>query len=80
LYSSIFLSNYETIITRPYNTELELKTKKKKLKNKQKVNKQVSFNIIKNKVIDLFLSNRHIDEIMEEITKIFVTNVVQERV
>jgi hypothetical protein len=80
LYSSIFLSNYETIVTRPYNTILEQKTKKKQLKNKQKVNKQVSFNIIKNRIMDLFLNDQGIDEVMEEITKIFVTNVTQERV
>jgi hypothetical protein len=35
--------------------ELELKTKEKNLKNKQKVNKQVSFNIIKNKIMKLIL-------------------------
>jgi hypothetical protein len=74
------LSNFETIITRANNIELEEKTKEKSLKNKQKVNKQVSFNIIKNRVIELFLSDeKTTEEIMEEIIIIFNTNTTQER-
>ena len=80
LYSTIFLSNFETIITRANNIELEEKTKNKSLKNRQKVNKQVSFNIIKNRVIELFLSDeKSTEEIMEEIIIIFNTNTTQER-
>lgn len=80
LYSSIYISNFETIITRPYNMELELKTKEKNLKNKQKVNKQVSFNIIKNKIMKLILKWWDIDKDMKEMYKIFSMNITQERV
>ena len=80
LYSSIYLSNFETILTRPYNKELERKTKQKNLRNKQKVNKQISFNIIKNKIIDLMLKSWNPDNDMEEMLKIFAMNVTQERV
>ena len=80
LYSSIFLSNFETIATRPSNLELELKSNTKKLKNKQKVNKQVSFNIIKNQVLELFLSNKPISEIMMQMMILFQTNPTQERI
>ena len=80
LYSTVFLSNFETIITRANNLELEEKTKSKNLKNKQKVNKQVSFNIIKNMIIDLFLNReKSVDEILNEIMIIFNTNTTQER-
>ena len=80
LYSTIFLSNFETIITRANNIELEDKTKGKSLKNRQKVNKQVSFNIIKNRIIELFLRDeKSTEEIMEEIIIIFNTNTTQER-
>lgn len=79
LYSSIFLSNFETIATRPSNLELELKSNTKKLKNKQKVNKNVSFNIIKNTVIELFLSNEPISKIMEQMIILFKTTPTQER-
>ena len=80
LYSSIYLSNFETILTRPYNKELELKTKQNNLRNKQKVNKQVSFNIIKNKIIELMLKWWSIDKQMKEMVKIFSMNISQERI
>jgi len=79
LYSSIYLSNFETILTRPHNEMLDRKTKKKNLKNKQKVNKQVSFNIIKNKAIEIFLKDWDSVDLMNELTKIFNIWVTQER-
>jgi hypothetical protein len=79
LYSSIYLSNFETIITRPHNVELEIKTKQKNLRNKQKINKQVSFNVIKNKAIEFFLKGWEWDDLMDELTKIFNTGITQER-
>jgi len=60
--------------------ELELKINKKKLRNKQKVNKQVSFNVIKNRVMDLFLNDRDTDEIIKELNVLFNTNVTQVRI
>jgi len=58
IYSSIYLSNFETLATNAANLELELKSKEKKLENEQQVNKKVSFNTIKNNIFDLFLSNK----------------------
>ena len=89
LSSSIFLSNFETIITRSSNLELEEKINKKNIKkdkkeenkiiNKQKVNKNVSFNIIKNTLIELFLKEDSIDKTMDKIMKLFKTNPTQIR-
>lgn len=89
LSSSIFLSNFETIITRSSNLELEEKinkiSNKKKWKveklmiNKQKVNKNISFNVIKNTLIELFLIDEPIDEIMKKIMLLFKTNPTQIR-
>lgn len=79
LHSSIYISNLETILTRESNEELKQKSKKKKLKNEQKVNKQVSFNIIKNKIIELFLSDDDASDIMQEMIQVFRTNPTQLR-
>jgi len=90
LSSSIFLSNFETIMTRTSNLELEEKTNKNIInetekekniiiKNKQKVNKNISFNTIKNTLIELFLKEEPIDEIMEKIVILFKTNPTQIR-
>jgi len=80
LYSSIYLSNLETILTRPYNKELEFKTNQKNLKNKQKVNKNVSFNMIKNNIIELMLKPWNETKQMKEMLKIFSMWVTQERI
>lgn len=79
LYSTIFLSNFETIMTRASNYRLEQKVKKKKNKNGQKVNKQISFNTLKNTVIDLFLQDIPVDEVMRKIMVLFEQNPTQIR-
>lgn len=89
LSSTIFLSNFETIMTRGIDLELAEKTNNKSNKkhkkefnemmNKQKVNKNVSFNIIKNTLIELFLKQEPIEEIFEKIMKLFKTNPNQIR-
>jgi hypothetical protein len=49
------------------------------LKNNQKVNKQVSFNVIKNRIIELFLTEKNLNKIMNEINIMFGMNVTLER-
>ena len=89
LSSSIFLSNFETIVTRSSNLELEEKTNKKSINkdkkegklmmNKQKVNKNISLNLIKNTLIELFIRDEPIDKTMEKIMLLFKTNPTQIR-
>ena len=90
LSSTIFLSNFETIITNEVNNELEEKTDKKSkrkksennknmMMNKQKVNKNISFNTIKNTLIELFLKQESIDDTMIKITELLKTNTIQVR-
>jgi hypothetical protein len=89
LSSTIFLSNFETIITKSINLELEEKTNQKsrkkikkeenKMMNKQKVNKNVSFNIIKNILVELFLKQESIDKTMNKIVELLKTNPTQVR-
>lgn len=88
LSSTVFLSNFETIMVRWIDLELEEKINEKNHKkseeenkniNKQKVNKNISFNAIKNTLIELFLKDEPIDDTMEKITKLFKTNPTQIR-
>jgi hypothetical protein len=73
------LSNFESIATKTANEQLAQKSKEKELKNEQKVNKQVSFNIIKNSVLDLILSDKPINTIIREIEELFLINPTQYR-
>ena len=72
-FSTILISNYESIITE--DASEELKERSLKNKNKLKVNKSISFNTIKNNVIDLFHSDYdNSEELIEKMTELFLLN------
>ncbi len=45
-------------------------------KFKKKINKSVSFNTVKNYCFELFYSNKDIEVIFEEMSKLFLTNTL----
>lgn len=69
-YITMFLSNYESLLV--YDTNIALNKKSKKYKNRQKVNKSVSFNTIKQKSFELFYSKLESNTILEEMQKLFM--------
>jgi hypothetical protein len=73
-YATIFLTNYESAMT--YDVNEELKEKSQDNQYVQKVNKAVSFNVIKHKVFDLFYSDEPLDEMLEHMEKLFLTNTI----
>ena len=72
-FATIFISNLETIITLCTNEELEAKSNNK---YKQKTNKSVTFNTVKNYCFELFYSNKDIEVIFEEMSKLFLTSTI----
>jgi len=76
-FATIFITNYEAMMVYDSNIELEEKTKDNK--HTQKVNKAVSLNIIKNKIFDLFYSNKPINKMIKEMEKLFLTNTIIQR-
>lgn len=70
-YVTMFLSNYESLLV--YDTNIALIQKSSVYKNRQKVNKSISFNTIKQKSFELFYSHQDIDSILEEMQKLFLT-------
>lgn len=73
-FATIFLTNYESILTYDLNEDLKETTKDNKYK--QKVNKAVSFNVIKHKVFDLLYLDNPLDEMLEQMEKLFLTNTI----
>lgn len=69
-YITMFLSNYESLLV--YDTNIALNEKSKNYKNRQKVNKSISFNIIKQKSFELFHSNLDSDTLLSEMQKLFI--------
>lgn len=71
-FSTIMISNYESIMTADAQEKLDNKTDNK---YDQKINKAVSFNIIKNNVIELFYKHGNDNEILfEKMDKLFLMN------
>ena len=73
-FATIFLTNYESILTYDINEDLKEKTKDNKYV--QKVNKAVSFNLIKHKVFDLLYLDDPIEDMLEQMEKLFLTNTI----
>jgi hypothetical protein len=73
-YATIFLTNYESALVYDLNEELEEKTKENVYV--QKVNKAVSFNVIKHKVFDLFYGDKPLDIMLKHMEKLFLTNTI----
>jgi len=73
-YATIFLTNYEAMLTYDLNEDLKETTKDNKYV--QKINKAVSFNLIKHKVFDLLYNDEPIDEMLEKMEKLFLTNTI----
>ncbi len=71
-FSTIMISNYESIMTADAQEILDAK---KANKYDQKINKAISFNVIKNNVIELFYSYAdNKDEMYEKLDQLFLMN------
>lgn len=73
-FATIFLTNYEAMMTYDLNTELKEKTQDNKYV--QKINKAVSFNIIKHKVFDLLYNDEPLEAMIEQMERLFLTNTL----
>ncbi len=73
-YATIFLTNYEAMVTYDLNEELRETTQENKYV--QKINKAVSFNLIKHKVFDLLYNDEPIGKMLEQMEKLFLTNTI----
>jgi hypothetical protein len=73
-YATVFLTNYEAMVTYDLNEDLKESTQENKYV--QKVNKAVSFNLIKHKVFDLLYNDEPIDQMLKQMEKLFLTNTI----
>jgi hypothetical protein len=73
-YATIFLTNYESMMT--YDLNAELKEKSQDNKYVQKINKAVSFNLIKHKIFDLLYKDTPLDVMLDQMEKFFLSNTI----
>ena len=74
-YSTVYLSGVESVLT----MDIDEKLAQKSTKNKQQVNRSVSFNAIKNQAMNLLFSDNDKDQLIEQLEQLFLTNPVSIR-
>lgn len=74
-YVAIFLTGVEAILT----ADAEVHLSKQFGGIPKKVNKAVSFNVIKNRTFELFISGKPAEQTLEELTDLFLTNPTRVR-
>lgn len=76
-WSTIFITNVETIFT--YEAEKELNQSLEKDQLPQKINKSISFNAIKNMAFELFFNEHDKEKTNERLTQLFMTGTIVQR-
>jgi hypothetical protein len=77
LYSTIFLSNLESILVQPVQEQLRQKSEPRQ--HRQQVNHAVSFHALKSQIIQLLLSAEPISEVLPKLQRLFLVNPVSHR-
>jgi hypothetical protein len=75
-WSTIFMSNLETILTEDMQGELNANTKARLAKT---VNKAISFNAIKNMAFEIFSKEQNSDVVLAKLTQLFAMNAIVKR-
>lgn len=72
VYATVFVSNLETILTRPVNEQLAEPSRA--LKHRQQVNHAVGFHALKSQAVALLLSRRPVPEVVAKLERLFLAN------
>lgn len=76
-YSTLFVSNIQSLIVGQLNEELE--QKKNNTKYRYKVNANISYGILKDRIIEIFFSKNEMDTITKEIKDLLIKNLIPVR-
>jgi hypothetical protein len=72
VYSTVFVSNLESILTAPANQQLQERSAE--LKHRQQVNHAVSFHSIKSHIIDLLAGPQPLPQVLDQLHELFLAN------
>lgn len=77
-HAMLFISNYETVLTRP--AQVALNENKKPLILPKRINHSVSYHLIKEYALDLFFSHQRAEVIIQKLFHLFQMNPHSERI
>ncbi|MFD2292188.1 transposase, partial [Mariniflexile gromovii] len=73
-YAALFISNIQTLIVSELHEEMEKESKQ--LKYQYKVNSNLSYGFLKNRVLELFFSENDMEKVVFELKKLFKENKI----
>lgn len=73
-YATLFISNVQTLIINEMDEEIKQYSTGKKYD--YKVNTNTSYGLLKNRILDLFLSNDHMENIIEKMRKVIIEHMI----
>lgn len=73
-YCAIFISNLQSVIVNDLEEELQIKNQSTKLD--YKINKNLSYGFLKNRILQLLFKEAPLEEVFEEIEKLFLKNTI----
>lgn len=80
LHAAVFLCNLESIVTQDAAAQLPAQGKEPgERRHTQKLNRAISFHTLKSRVIDLLIGKRPVDEVLTELTELFLANPISVR-
>lgn len=75
-YSTLFVSNIQTLIENEINEEVEKDIEIKSLKYQYKINTSLSYGFMKNRILELFFSKNDMNEIINELKELFKKHLI----
>jgi hypothetical protein len=78
-YSTLFVSNIQTLIENEINEEVEKKIETKKIKYQYKINTSLSYGFMKDRILELFFTKKDMNEIINELKELFKNHLIPVR-
>ena len=75
-YSTLFVSNIQTLIENEINEEIEKESETKNIKYQYKINTTLSYGFMKDRILELFFTKNDINDIINELKELFKKHLI----
>ena len=75
-YSTLFVSNIQTLIENEINEEIEKEIETKKIKYQYKINTTLSYGFMKDRILELFFTKNDMNDIINELKELFKKHLI----
>ena len=78
-YSTLFVSNIQTLIENEINEEVKKDIERKRVKYQYKINTSLSYGFMKDRILELFFTKDDMNEIINELKELFKNHLIPVR-